>query len=750
MKRSKQTIFLNFLVSYIIIFMIPLFILGFFVYNHFVSALQQEVERSNQNMLVHSKDNLDKTMRQMKEIAIQISNNPELTPYALGNNPYQAMLAKNMLNYSVVQDFIREVLLYVRGRDMLYSAFSTYELDRFHKDIYPYKNWPLEQMRQDLNRLSEPLLRPAEELAGKDPSASRLLTYMIPIPVNSVKPYGTAVFIIDEQSIQTMLGTLEQGSKGFTSIYDERGQLITTTGKAAVAGSIDPGVYVQPGDSGFRTIQVKHEGSEYLISIVTSDYTGWTYCTVVPLQQVMSAVTGAKNRALAGLTFVIVCGIVVIYMIMHVNYNPLRKIIHAVEGYAGKGIRNFSEMRQGIAMLAESNDMLAMEVNQSRPAVRQYFLFQVLKGGFSSREEFVRQAEVVGVGIAAERCSFCVVAILTPDGVLPDPEEQRRLLEELDDHMHQVFRGYRVQAPMENRRVYLLFMDGEDDVAVDRLEQMQRMLYDQYEREITVGVGGVCREPDAVGKSYLEASTAIDYRLIKGTHQIIYYRDVSSEQDLSEWYPKRELETFELVVRQGEQERIKQVLNDVLHQIEGKRISLHTARCICYEMVGIVIRLAYGAKPKSADHEVPDVLGLMKYNTIQELADMVVGVCFALSREESQSEEEHVRIRNELLAFVESNYGDWNFSAQTMADRFGLSASYMKRYFKEYTGRTMTEVLNEVRMEEAKRLLKEEETPLKTIIQTIGYYDTSSFIRKFKQETRLTPGEYRKLHRMER
>jgi two-component system response regulator YesN len=742
LKRAKQTIFQNFLLSYIVILLIPLLIFGFFVYNHFVFTLQQEIERSNQNMLVHIKDNLDKTMKQMKEIAIQISSNPELTPYALNNNPYQAMRAKSMLNYTVIQDYIREVLLYVRGGEFLYSAFSTYELNRFHKDIYPYKNWTFTQMRTDFNNLTQPILRPAEELAGK-PSASRLLTYMVPIPVNSVAPYGTVIFLIDEQSIQSMLKTLEQNRKGFTSIYDEHGALITSTLSRTASESIDPGAYLQQSDSGFRTIQVKYEGSDYLISIVKSEYTGWTYCTVVPFQQVMSAVTGAKNRALIGLAFVIICGIIVIYMIMHVNYNPLRGIIRAMESHAGKGIRNFSEMRQGIAKLAESNDMLVMEVNKSRPAVQQYFLFQVLKGSFPSREEFIK----ADFGIGVEWCSFCVVAILLSNAASLDTHVYRRLHEELDDHMLQSFQGYRVQTADENKRVFILFMDREDDISYVRIEQLQRMIYEQYEQKVTVGVGGVYRELEDVGKSYLEASTASDYRLIKGTHQIIYYHDVSSEHDILNWYPKQELETFELVIRQGERGKINQVLNDILQQIEGKKISLHMARCICYEMVSIVIRLTYGTKTRVTDHEVPDVLSLMQYDTIQELADMVANVGFALFREETQSKEDHVRIRSELLVFVETHYGDWNFSVQTMADHFGLSASYMKRYFKEYTGRTITEVLNEVRLGEAKRLLKEGDIPLKRIIQMIGYFDISSFIRKFKQETGLTPGEYRKLNK---
>ncbi|MNC57066.1 DNA-binding transcriptional regulator AraC [compost metagenome] len=53
-------------------------------------------------------------------------------------------------------------------------------------------------------------------------------------------------------------------------------------------------------------------------------------------------------------------------------------------------------------------------------------------------------------------------------------------------------------------------------------------------------------------------------------------------------------------------------------------------------------------------------------------------------------------------------------------------------------------------MDEVIRLLENTSAPLKEIIGQVGYLDAPNFIRKFKKETGLTPGQYRKDHALKR
>ena len=50
-------------------------------------------------------------------------------------------------------------------------------------------------------------------------------------------------------------------------------------------------------------------------------------------------------------------------------------------------------------------------------------------------------------------------------------------------------------------------------------------------------------------------------------------------------------------------------------------------------------------------------------------------------------------------------------------------------------------------MNEVKRLLRETDESVQSIVQAVGYIDISSFIRKFRKMEGLSPRQYRQMHR---
>jgi transcriptional regulator GlxA family with amidase domain len=69
----------------------------------------------------------------------------------------------------------------------------------------------------------------------------------------------------------------------------------------------------------------------------------------------------------------------------------------------------------------------------------------------------------------------------------------------------------------------------------------------------------------------------------------------------------------------------------------------------------------------------------------------------------------------------------------------------LKRRFKAATGSTLIEYLQNLRIEEAKRLLEQGELPIDEVSEAVGYLDISFFRRLFKRLTGLTPGQYRRM-----
>jgi len=64
--------------------------------------------------------------------------------------------------------------------------------------------------------------------------------------------------------------------------------------------------------------------------------------------------------------------------------------------------------------------------------------------------------------------------------------------------------------------------------------------------------------------------------------------------------------------------------------------------------------------------------------------------------------------------------------------------------FKDAMKMSPLEYLTLLRVERSKEMLRASELSIKDIAAEVGYYDASSFIRRFKQMTGVTPLQYRR------
>lgn len=77
----------------------------------------------------------------------------------------------------------------------------------------------------------------------------------------------------------------------------------------------------------------------------------------------------------------------------------------------------------------------------------------------------------------------------------------------------------------------------------------------------------------------------------------------------------------------------------------------------------------------------------------------------------------------------------------------GLPERTLKRRFKAATGCTLIDYVQNLRIEEAKRLLEGERTAIDEIAAEVGYDNAAFFRRLFKRSTGLNPGDYRRMFR---
>jgi two-component system response regulator YesN len=93
---------------------------------------------------------------------------------------------------------------------------------------------------------------------------------------------------------------------------------------------------------------------------------------------------------------------------------------------------------------------------------------------------------------------------------------------------------------------------------------------------------------------------------------------------------------------------------------------------------------------------------------------------------------------NQAIQRVQASYHS-GISLEGVAEEIGITSSYLSRLFKEETGKTFTEYLNEYRIEISKRLIEDSDLKIKEIYQRIGFNSYSYFIKMFKEIVGETP-----------
>lgn len=74
----------------------------------------------------------------------------------------------------------------------------------------------------------------------------------------------------------------------------------------------------------------------------------------------------------------------------------------------------------------------------------------------------------------------------------------------------------------------------------------------------------------------------------------------------------------------------------------------------------------------------------------------------------------------------------------------GMNPQYFCRYFKRITGSTVTEYINDLRVDKAASYLRSTDLLIADIAQQCGFGNQGYFIWRFQRRTGLTPSEYRK------
>lgn len=113
---------------------------------------------------------------------------------------------------------------------------------------------------------------------------------------------------------------------------------------------------------------------------------------------------------------------------------------------------------------------------------------------------------------------------------------------------------------------------------------------------------------------------------------------------------------------------------------------------------------------------------------------------------DSISNPEYIKDFRYLRGEIFSNLSD-NWTVAKMAKRLGMSESHFYLLYKRIYGITPTADLIKAKLDSAKNTLRFQNTSITNIAESLGYQNTTHFIRQFKKSVGISPSQYRNKHK---
>jgi len=250
---------------------------------------------------------------------------------------------------------------------------------------------------------------------------------------------------------------------------------------------------------------------------------------------------------------------------------------------------------------------------------------------------------------------------------------------------------------------------------------------------------------------YSEHRDSEDIRLASETseryNEIFRTMQNIGDSDTEYAYPIDTEKRLQRYITSGDKKGAQRALNEILGAIFFSAGADFVAiRTRVTELLVLLSRAAIegGAEPSRIFGLNRDYLGeINRFDNVEDLSNWLAnmlssftGLVFAAP------DAKHTDTIQKVMEYVNTNYMN-RITLNDVSEHVSFSVSYLSRMFKEEKGISLTSYINEVRIRNAKMLIKLSDISLSQAAYLCGFDDQSYFSKVFKKMTGTTPGKYR-------
>ena len=304
---------------------------------------------------------------------------------------------------------------------------------------------------------------------------------------------------------------------------------------------------------------------------------------------------------------------------------------------------------------------------------------------------------------------------------------------------------------MHMDQVVLIFAYNEEESHSNRimyiLENIRQGIEKYFKFTITIGLGNVVQQVSDIFKSYQNAVSALDYRLVIGNNRVIWIEDIEPAVKVNLNFDEGMEHEISNGIKFGTEEEIEKIINNIFAKLFDIHVSFKDYQIYLLEMLIAILKVA-----KSPDTNLEDIFGEKRnlfeelnnfYNLIQ-VKDWFIHISIQIMKTIRKNRQETSTLLVEKAKdYIKTHYSDNDITINEVCNFLHISPTYFSFIFKRETEMTFTGYLTQVRMDASKELLRTTNIKLFEIAEKVGYSEANYFSYSFKRYFGVSPKEYR-------
>ncbi|MBD2871399.1 helix-turn-helix domain-containing protein [Paenibacillus arenilitoris] len=761
---KHSTIFRKFLVSYLIILVIPS-IAGFVSYRTSIEVTQSVSIENGVTQLERSKEILERRMAEVEGFTRQLALNPDLNTLMNEkkrgdrDNVYGIWsVMRQVMPFSQTNDFLQNYFIYLTNYDVILSQGSAYFRPEHYYQNFRYSDLTLEEWKSAvLDRTHRSEIMPLRAYTNKTKQTS-VVTYMQSLPLDSFSgpSPATVVVIIDEENISSLLSGLEERYGGWAHISDAEGNTVSLQGIG------EEEARRLSADESFDPAKVSQFYNDDLVITIRSDKNGWIYQAGIPRHVLMENANQIKTITWLVTGVALLLGLLTGLLLAYRNSAPINRLLGVMKEHFGKegvtGRNEFDFLQGNISSIISSNRQLEDELNRQLPLVRDGFLKRLIAGEFRAAEELAAAAAQADARFQSQQGFVGVLQINGYSGmdsveILNEMTAARLIVKQMlaelgsglwmtdlgSDRIVAICTACAEEGGFESER--------ERENITETFEKLIQLAYREYKIHLTASFGEPFLSLPEASHSFEQAKRTMDFAEYDSKQSIVWFGDAKPET-ATYYYPLDIEQRLIGTIRAGDRDEARRMVQSVIEKnTENRQLSIEMKQQLVGELKGTLLKLLDQKAFLGSEllHALKNqIVGVQASNPAaviqEEIIAIVDSLCGVIASKKSHA---HIQIVEEIKRFIAESYGDAELTLYRIAEKAERPEKYISQLFKEVTDTNISDYLEKVRIERASELLKTNACTVDEIAERVGYNSAHSFRRAFKRVMGIAPSSYR-------